>query len=80
MPAYYRVRRRVIPWRLGTGTTACIAGFPLPPIVLGAALWWMDEVGFDEDPLDMRWRRRIGMGNIGVVFMAGGLAGLLFGP
>ena len=52
----------------------------LAAIVLGAALWWMDEIGFDEDSLDMRWRRRIGIGNIGVVFMTVGLAGLIFGP
>jgi hypothetical protein len=52
----------------------------LAAIVVGAALWWMDEVGFDEDPLDMRWRRRIGFGHVGIVLMTGGLAGLLFGP
>lgn len=46
-------------------------------LVIGAALWWIDEVSFEDDVLDIRWRKRLGFGAAGTALMVLGAAGII---
>lgn len=44
-------------------------------LIVGACLWWIDEAGFDDDCLDVQWRKRLGVGNVGQALIVLGIAG-----